>query len=229
MMFVSDASDPWSLVSRYVAALAPGSYLSLSHLTDDYKPPVAAEGFRMVFDTATEHMYFRSKAKVERFFSGLELVSAVRGRGARRHLHRLVGSRGRRTRGQRGLALAVLRGGQEAVTGKPTVAELGIDLAAQIWHRSGRGTAASRSRSSARRTPTGPTGRAPMHLVRRRQPANPPDRTEWVLMRVAGDPDQRVLVFDRHEWECFLDGARNGEFDDAAAPVGAPAKSVPAP
>ena len=36
-------------------------------------------------------------------------------------------------------------------------------------------------------------------------------------MRVAGDPDQRVLVFDRHEWECFLDGARHGEFDDAAA------------
>jgi hypothetical protein len=35
-------------------------------------------------------------------------------------------------------------------------------------------------------------------------------------MRVAGDPDQRVLVFDRHEWECFLDGARNGEFDAAA-------------
>jgi hypothetical protein len=38
----------------------------------------------------------------------------------------------------------------------------------------------------------------------------------WVLMRVAGDPDRRVLVFDRNEWECFLDGARNGEFDDAA-------------
>ncbi len=37
-------------------------------------------------------------------------------------------------------------------------------------------------------------------------------------MRVTGDPEQRVLVFDRHEWECFLDGARNGEFDDAAAP-----------
>ena len=35
-------------------------------------------------------------------------------------------------------------------------------------------------------------------------------------MRVAGDPEQRVLVFDQHEWECFLDGARNGEFDDAA-------------
>ena len=38
----------------------------------------------------------------------------------------------------------------------------------------------------------------------------------WILMRVADDPARRVLVFDRNEWECFLDGARNGEFDDAA-------------
>ena len=37
-----------------------------------------------------------------------------------------------------------------------------------------------------------------------------------ILMRVADDPDRRVLVFDRNEWECFLDGARKGEFDDAA-------------
>jgi hypothetical protein len=35
-------------------------------------------------------------------------------------------------------------------------------------------------------------------------------------MRVAGDPEQRVLVYDRHEWACFLDGVRKGEFDDAA-------------
>ncbi len=79
MMFVSDPSDPWALVSRYVGALTSGSYLSLSHLTDDYKPPAAAEGFRAVFDTATEHMYFRSKAKVERFFDGLELVAPYEG------------------------------------------------------------------------------------------------------------------------------------------------------
>jgi hypothetical protein len=79
MMFVSDDSDPWGLVSRYVAAMAPGSYLSLSHLTDDFKPPVAAEGFRAVFDTATEHLYFRSKAGVTRFFDGLELVPPYEG------------------------------------------------------------------------------------------------------------------------------------------------------
>jgi S-adenosyl methyltransferase len=79
MMFVSDASDPWALVSRYLGVLASGSYLALSHLTDDYKPPAAAEGFRSVFDNATEHLYFRSKAKVERFFDGLELVSPYEG------------------------------------------------------------------------------------------------------------------------------------------------------
>ena len=79
MMFVSDASDPWALVSRYLAAIPSGSYLSLSHLTDDYKPPAAAEGFRAVFDSATEHLYFRSKAKVERFFGGLELAEPYEG------------------------------------------------------------------------------------------------------------------------------------------------------
>jgi hypothetical protein len=35
-------------------------------------------------------------------------------------------------------------------------------------------------------------------------------------MRVAGDPERRVLVYDRHEWVCFLDGVRKGEFDNAA-------------
>jgi hypothetical protein len=84
------------------------------------------------------------------------------------------------------------------VTAKPSVSELGIDLAAQVWQRSGPGEGAIEVAFA--RTP-GPrtTGY---------------DR--WVLMRVAGDQEQRVLVFDQHEWECFLDGARNGEFDDAA-------------
>jgi hypothetical protein len=37
------------------------------------------------------------------------------------------------------------------------------------------------------------------------------------VMRVAGDQAGRILVFDRNEWDCFLDGARNGEFDDATS------------
>jgi hypothetical protein len=93
------------------------------------------------------------------------------------------------------------------VTAKPTISELGIDLAGQAWHRSGRGAGAIEVAFARAGNPAAPA----------RDPYAE-DRAEWVLMRVAGDPDQRVLVFDRHEWECFLDGARNGEFDDAAAP-----------
>jgi hypothetical protein len=84
------------------------------------------------------------------------------------------------------------------VTAKPTVSELGIDPAAVAWQRSGGGAGAIEVAFAAAGNPSAPPG-------------------PWVLMRVAGDPEQRVLVFDRHEWECFLDGARNGEFDDAAA------------
>ena len=98
---------------------------------------------------------------------------------------------------------------------KPTVEELGIDVRAQTWYRSGgrdgsievafvgmapRGEQAGQSAGS----PSAPSRLAAAG-------------GEWVLMRVAGDPAGRVLVYDRFEWECFLDGARNGEFDDAAA------------
>jgi uncharacterized protein DUF397 len=93
------------------------------------------------------------------------------------------------------------------VTAKPTVSGLGIDLAAQVWRRSGRGPGAIEV-AFVRAGGTGATA-----SVASTAAADPP---EWVLMRVADDPEQRVLVFDRHEWECFLDGARNGEFDDAA-------------
>jgi Domain of unknown function (DUF397) len=81
------------------------------------------------------------------------------------------------------------------VTAKPTVEELGLDVAAQRWQRSGEGDGA-------------------IEVAMVADPARP--GADWVLMRVAGDPAGRVLVYDRHEWECFLDGVRNGEFDDGA-------------
>jgi S-adenosyl methyltransferase len=76
MHFVSDESDPWGLVRRYLAALAPGSYLALSHLTSDHKPPRAVREFHRVFNRATEQMHFRSRSEVERLFDGLNMVSA---------------------------------------------------------------------------------------------------------------------------------------------------------
>jgi hypothetical protein len=86
------------------------------------------------------------------------------------------------------------------MTGKPTVEELGIDVTAQSWQRSGEGD-----------------GTIEVAMV-----SGPGGTGDWVLMRVAGDPAERILVYDRNEWECFLDGVRNGEFD------GAPAEDAPA-
>jgi hypothetical protein len=97
------------------------------------------------------------------------------------------------------------------VTGKPTVSELGIDLGAQVWRHSGRGDGTIEVAFAC----SGPADRS---ATVGSGPETPSGNSQWVLMRVVGDPEQRVLVFDRHEWECFLDGARNGEFDDAAAP-----------
>jgi hypothetical protein len=84
---------------------------------------------------------------------------------------------------------------------KPTAAELGIDLMALEWERSG----------------TGDGSIEVAFPVRPASGAATWERGEWVLMRVAGDPAGQVLVFNRNEWACFLDGVRNGEFDDAAS------------
>jgi Domain of unknown function (DUF397) len=81
------------------------------------------------------------------------------------------------------------------VIAKPTVDDLGIDPDAQEWQRSGGGA-----------------GAIEIAFVRVARAGD----ADWILMRVTDDPDRRVLVFDRNEWESFLDGARNGEFDDAA-------------
>ena len=96
------------------------------------------------------------------------------------------------------------------MTGKPAVADLGIDPGTQHWQRSGAGPGAIEVafvQAAAHSADLGDTD------------LGDTDLEEWVLMRVADDPDGRVLVFDRNEWECFLDGARKGEFDDAASPA----------
>jgi hypothetical protein len=95
------------------------------------------------------------------------------------------------------------------VTVKPTVADLGVDPGRQRWQRSGQGPGTIEIAFVQVPAP----GSAPAAATLA------PEPEDWVLMRVAGDADDRVLVFDRHEWECFLDGARNGEFDDAADPA----------
>jgi hypothetical protein len=74
MHFVAPAADPWEIVARYLGALAPGSYLVLSHGTADRLPPRAVQAVREEYARATGNIFVRPLAKVERFFGGLDLV-----------------------------------------------------------------------------------------------------------------------------------------------------------
>jgi S-adenosyl methyltransferase len=82
MHFVTDEADPWGLVAGYMNAVAPGSYLALSHGTYENLPPRLVQAGLDIYARATEHAYPRSRAEVERFFDGLELVPPYPGAGA---------------------------------------------------------------------------------------------------------------------------------------------------
>jgi hypothetical protein len=81
--FVADGSDPWGLVAQYVAALVPGSYLAVSHVTADNVPQRGLETGLAEYAKATENIYLRPRAEVERFFEGLDLVSPYQGAAPR--------------------------------------------------------------------------------------------------------------------------------------------------
>jgi hypothetical protein len=77
--FVSDENDPPALISRYMAALAEGSYLALSHMTADQKPVLAVQTLVEVGLRAAGGGYLRSKAEVSKLFEGLQIVPPYAG------------------------------------------------------------------------------------------------------------------------------------------------------
>jgi hypothetical protein len=82
MHFVAPSSDPWGLVDRYMASLAPGSYLALSHVTADRLPPRGVEEGIDVYSRATENIYVRPRDEVQRFFDHLDMVPPYSGADA---------------------------------------------------------------------------------------------------------------------------------------------------
>jgi S-adenosyl methyltransferase len=78
--FIPDADDPWSLVARYVDALAPGSYLALSAPTADRMVARKVNLILDVYATSTIPLTTpRTKAEIGRFFTGLEIVPPYAG------------------------------------------------------------------------------------------------------------------------------------------------------
>jgi len=82
MQFVAPSSDPWGIVQRYLAALAPGSYLALSHGTGDRLPPSRVQAGVDEYTKATESIYIRPKDEIERFFERLDMVPPYPGADA---------------------------------------------------------------------------------------------------------------------------------------------------
>jgi S-adenosyl methyltransferase len=75
MHLIVDADDPYGIVGRLTAAMAPGSYLALSQVASDIEPEQMAEAARRYNRLARETQRHRTHAEVTRFFDGLELVS----------------------------------------------------------------------------------------------------------------------------------------------------------
>jgi hypothetical protein len=73
--FVSDEDDPAGIVARYVAPLAAGSYLSLSHATGDHKPPRAVEAMNEAGRRSAGGNYLRTRDQVRQIVGPLDLVS----------------------------------------------------------------------------------------------------------------------------------------------------------
>jgi SAM-dependent methyltransferase len=73
LQFIPDDEDPYGLVGRIIDVLPSGSYLVISHPTDDFNPNRGESIQRYnerVADTAT----LRGKEETARFFAGLDLV-----------------------------------------------------------------------------------------------------------------------------------------------------------
>jgi S-adenosyl methyltransferase len=71
---IGDEDDPRGIVARLMDAVPPGSYLALSHVASDIEPEKMAEMGRRLNRLLAQKGTYRSRAEVERFFEGLEMV-----------------------------------------------------------------------------------------------------------------------------------------------------------
>lgn len=77
--FIADDSDPWGIMRRYVDALAPRSYLALTHITADKQAAGPVQAISSIYRGANQMIYFRNREQVEWYFSGMELVPPYEG------------------------------------------------------------------------------------------------------------------------------------------------------
>jgi O-methyltransferase involved in polyketide biosynthesis len=74
LQYIPEQEDPYGIVSRLMAATAPGSHLVVSHPASDIAAEQVAESMRRYNERAAEQATPRDRAGVSRFFDGLELI-----------------------------------------------------------------------------------------------------------------------------------------------------------
>jgi hypothetical protein len=70
--FISEQDKPWDVVAAFRDATAPGSYLALSHATNDQRPEIGEAVAE--YKNAANSAYVRTRDEFGRFFAGYELV-----------------------------------------------------------------------------------------------------------------------------------------------------------
>jgi hypothetical protein len=71
--FVPDSDDPSGVVRRFASRLAPGSFLVISHATDEAAPAAAAQ-VKDLYKSTTATAHTRTATEIMRFFDGFDVV-----------------------------------------------------------------------------------------------------------------------------------------------------------
>jgi S-adenosyl methyltransferase len=72
--FIPGADDPEGIVAALAAALAPGSFLAISHLTSDFAPDAVTSGVAAYNALVPAGITARTHAQVTALLGGLPLV-----------------------------------------------------------------------------------------------------------------------------------------------------------
>ena len=72
--FISDAEDPWAIVATLRDALAPGSFIVLSHVENESRPEKAQAAEKVYTRSVATSVQLRSRAEILRFFDGFEVL-----------------------------------------------------------------------------------------------------------------------------------------------------------
>jgi O-methyltransferase involved in polyketide biosynthesis len=71
--FIPDEDDPAAIIAAYREASAPGSYLAVSHGTNEYQPEAVGK-VEGIYTRTTQPGVFRSRAEIERLLRGYDPV-----------------------------------------------------------------------------------------------------------------------------------------------------------